>query len=80
MKKTAFNEGEIWKARVKRREGNDDVSDGNLPLSSWASEISGELAIALQGEGERGLRCVSSWRRGDVGREQMTSREGGVRG
>jgi hypothetical protein len=47
--------------------------DGNLPLSSRALEIFGELSSAWQGEGERGLLRVSSQRRGDAGREQMAA-------
>jgi hypothetical protein len=29
---------------VKRRESSGGVSDGNLPLPSWASEISDEVS------------------------------------
>jgi hypothetical protein len=42
--------------------------DGNLLLSFHAPEISGELATILQGEGERGLRVLSTRRRGDAER------------
>jgi hypothetical protein len=50
-------------------------SDGNLPLSSQTSAISGVLAGSLQGKEESGVGVVRSLRRGDVERGQMASEE-----
>jgi hypothetical protein len=67
---------------VKEEKVTTAFPDGNLPLSFQAPAISGELATALQGEGERGLRVLSTLRRGDAVRGRMVAeravREGDV--